>query len=274
MNLFQSLIYGLVAGLAEFLPISSQAHQQILLYLFGVDVIDPARSLFVHIGILFALFAGIRPYMDQIRREQALARRRGRDRSNLRTFADMRLVRNAVLPMIVGILLVSYIFTSDTSLITVSLFLVINGIVLYLPDRMIRGNKDARSMSRLDSYLLAFSGACSALPGISLIGAVTSVSIARGADRQKALNWAFLLSIAALITLSCLDLFQIFGSIASIHLFSGFVGYLISGVCACLSAYAGIVLIKQFTVRNSNAVFAYYCWGTALFTFLIYLTVV
>ena len=164
MNLFQSLICGLVAGIAEFLPISSQAHQRVLLYLFGINDMDPVRNLFIHIGMLFALFTGIRPYLDQIRREQALNRRRSRERSSLRTFADMRLVRNAVLPMIVGILLVSYIFSWDGSLAIVSLFLVVNGIILYLPERMIQGNKDSRSMSRLDSYLLAFSGAALPFP--------------------------------------------------------------------------------------------------------------
>ena len=48
----ESLIYGLISGLAEFLPISAEGHQHIMLYLFGGELRDPVRDFFVHIGLL------------------------------------------------------------------------------------------------------------------------------------------------------------------------------------------------------------------------------
>lgn len=273
MNWFLSLIYGLVAGIVHFLPISSQAHLRALLFLLGKHTLDPVQSLFIHAALLLSVFTGIRPYLDQIRREQALARRRGRNLSALRTLADVRLVRNATLPMIVSSLVLSYIVKSDVSLPLISLLLIMNGAILYLPERMIQGNKDARSMSLLDSYLLALAGALSILPGISFVGTACSVSLARGADRNKALNWSFLLSIPALAVLCCLDLFQIITNFGSIHFFAGFFGNLLSGIGAYCTGYFGIILMKRFTARSTNAVFAYYSWGAALFIFLLYLTV-
>ena len=37
MNFLECIIYGLLSGLAEFLPISATAHQTILRTLFGAD---------------------------------------------------------------------------------------------------------------------------------------------------------------------------------------------------------------------------------------------
>ena len=56
MNWLQSLIYGLISGLTEHLPVSSLAHQRILHSLFGVSQSDPICDLLVHLAVLFAVF--------------------------------------------------------------------------------------------------------------------------------------------------------------------------------------------------------------------------
>ena len=70
MNWLQSLIYGLVSGITEFLPISSSAHQIILQKMFGQSGADPLQNLLVHLALLFALFTGGRSFIDHLRRQQ------------------------------------------------------------------------------------------------------------------------------------------------------------------------------------------------------------
>ena len=55
MNIFQSIILGIIQGLTEFLPISSHAHLIILPWLFKWD--DPGLTfdVAVHLGTLVAL---------------------------------------------------------------------------------------------------------------------------------------------------------------------------------------------------------------------------
>ena len=49
---FEILIVSFVSGISEFVPVSSQAHQQILLKLFGIRQFHPMLQFFIHIGIL------------------------------------------------------------------------------------------------------------------------------------------------------------------------------------------------------------------------------
>ncbi len=273
MNWFESLIYGLISGLAEFLPISSQAHQSLLMQLFGVEVRDPVRDLFVHLALLFALFSGCRSTIGHIRREQKQRSSRGRYRRGSRALLDMRLIKNAAIPMLIGMLIVSY-SVQKTNLVMITVFLLINGVILFIPERMMQGNKDARGMSAIDSFLIGISGALSSFYGISRVGATTSTALARGADRQCALNWALLLSIPALVMLAGLDVLAMFGAAGGLGFWGSLLTYILSATGAYCGGYASIAIMKFLTVRTGYSIFAYYSWGAALFTFLLYLTVV
>ena len=42
-------------------------------------------------------------------------------------------------------------------------------------------------------------------------------------------------------------------------------------VFACIGARLGVILVRFLAVKTGFSGFAYYCWGAALFTFLIFL---
>ena len=274
MNWFESIIYGFVSGLADLLPISSEAHQRLLLQLFGESNRDYVRDLIVHVAILLSVFSGCRVLIDQIRREQNAHRRNRRNIYGAGNQLEMRLLKNAAFPLVIGLIILSYFVKRQLDLIWVSILLVLNGLVLFIPERMMHGNKDERAMSIFDSWLLGISGAVSALTGISRTGAMLSVLSARGTSRQKGLNWALLLSIPALITLIGLDVVNIISGVSAIPFWSNFGGYLLSGIGAYLGGLSGISAIKLIAQRSGYSGFAFYSWGTALFTFILYLTVV
>lgn len=275
LSWLESLIYGLVSGLAEFLPVSTHAHQQLLLHLFGAESSDPVRDLFVHLALLFSIFTGCRTLTDQIRRERKiqLQSRRG-NRHTSRALLDLKLVKNASVPMLIGLLVLSYVSDTNSSLLITAVFLIFNGVLLYLPERMIQGNKDVRGMTLFDSLLIGISGALSVFPGISRMGSTASAAVARGADRQHALNWAFLLSIPALALLTGLDLVAIFTYAGEINFWTNFFTYVLSIAGAYVGGCVSIKLVKLLTVNVGFYGFAYYSWGAALFTFILYLTVV
>lgn len=275
MNWLQSILYGFVSGLSEFLPISSKAHQQILLHLFGVDVPNPVRDFVVHIALLLALVSACRTMFEQVRRDYRIQQRvNGRSARQSRVALDMKLVKVAAAPMLIGMVVLTYLIGRNSNLITISVFLLVNGVILYAPDRMLQANKDVRAMSGLDSILIGLSGAVSAFCGISRTGAMVSTSVARGADRQNALNWALLLCFPALIFLSAVDLIGIFTVQTDISFWSGFLSYVLSGLTAYIGGYLSVLMLKYFIVNNSISGFCYYSWGAALFTFIIYLTAV
>lgn len=276
INWFESILYGFISGIAEFFPISSRAHQRILMQLFGIDHKDPLMDLVVHLSLLFSIFFSCRVLLEQYRRELSMSTRgrRGiRHNTNLRM--DMQLIRKATLPMIIGIVLLTYIIGShETSLLLTSVFLVLNGMILFLPERMMQGNKNAGSMSAFDSILIGIAGSLSALCGISRIGCSVSAAVVRGAKRQNGFTWALLLGIPALITLCVLDVVNLFSQLGTIQLWGNFFSYVLCAITAFCGGCAGIRMMKFLITRISLSGYAYYSWGAAVFSFIIYLTVV
>jgi len=275
MNWLQSTLYGVVSGITEFLPVSSRAHQRFMLYIFGVQGNDPVLSLVIHLSVLLALYFGIRDYLQQIRREQSL-RRRNKKRATIGAYSalsDLRVVKTAIIPLLIGMLLFRYIFNKELSIPYVTLLLAINGFILYLPHRMMHGNKGASQLSKFDSTLMGIAYSATCITGISGIGTVISVAQIRGANHTKSLNWALLLTIPALLVLCGIDLFSILSVSDTVRLLPNFFCYLLSGIGAFAAGYAGIVLTKLIFARDKHNIFTFYCWGTALLLFLLYLTV-
>lgn len=274
MNWLESLIYGLVSGLTEFLPISSHAHQRLLMQIFGAQHRDPVQDFFVHVAILMALHSGCRVMLEHLRRErkQRIHNRRSNSQTT-RILLDERFVKNAALPMLIGILVFSYVFKTDTDLLSAAAFFLINGIILFASGRMMQGNKDVRSMTYFDSLLIGGFTALSAFTGISRVGCTTSAAIGRGASRQNALNWALLLSVPALILMAGIDLIKLFSVGIVFNFWSNILSYLLSAAGAYIAGYYSLKLMRFLSVRVGFSGFSYYCWGASAFSFLLYLTV-
>lgn len=262
MNWLQSIIYGFVTGITEFIPVSSQAHRAIMLELFGQSISNPVLDILVHIAILVGIYFSLRTghssaHISGVTRSMAAPMER-------------KFIRTATIPMLVAILLFTYLLKANTSLLLVSIFTLANGLILFIPSRLLRGNKDARSMSSLDAILAGLAAGFSAFPGISRVGAFVSYAGARGAQRQRALNWAISLSIPALCIWLLVDIFRLFTAFQPFA-FLDIVFYLLSALSAYAGTYLGIRFVRTIIVRIGFSTFAYYSWGAALFAFILYL---
>ena len=270
MQLLKAIILGIVQGLAEFLPVSGQAHQVIAMMLFGRIEREPLRDFFVHIAVLIALFVADGTMFEKIRRERRFATDRRRSTPN-KTLLDIRLTRAAAIPM--GLLLFAYLYTGtwEHKPILVVLLLIVNGVALLLPEYLRHGNKDAMSVSGGEALLIGAASGLSALPGISRISGGLAVSTACGADRQNSVNWVLMLSVPALVLHLLFDIVNMFVIGFAGMTFLGFLGYFISAFTAFIGGYLSVTLLRLLSDRAGFSVFAYYSWGAALFTFVLYL---
>ena len=55
MEYLEFILYGLIQGLTEFIPVSSTAHLKVISILLGVDDPGPSFSAIIQIGSVFAL---------------------------------------------------------------------------------------------------------------------------------------------------------------------------------------------------------------------------
>ena len=274
ISLFESILYGFFCGFAEFLPVSSTAHRNILNSLFGVDQEDPLMVMFLHIGALAALLVSSRTLLQRFQKElkiKRIARRRSRRQPDELAILDMSFVKTACIVMLLGFVFYFRAAAWNGNLPMIAIFLVINGIILHIPLYLPKGNKDARSMSRLDAIVVGIGNALTVVPGLSRTGISTSCSIARGASPQNAYKWSLLLSVPALAMLIMMDLIGVVTAGLGQMDFSFILQCIMCGCAAYLGATGGISLVKMVVHRSGIENFSYYCWGAALFTFILYM---
>ena len=272
MSVFESILYGIVSGMAEFLPVSTQGHQAVLLRLFGQTYRDPLRDLTVHIALLAALLLGCRNLLLRMQREQAIiARSRRRRTYDFDSTYDLRFIKTAAIPFIIGLIAYFKLRRFEQEPLSLVIFFVINGLVLLIPEYIRKGNKTGRLMTGLDGILFGAFSALSCFPGISRMGCGMGYASVRGADRIHALNWVFLLSLPALVIWIIYDFIHLFSFGISAITFWGIMCYLLSGLFAFIGGYAGISLMRYISERNGSLGFAYYSFGIAMFTFVLYL---
>lgn len=273
MSVFESILYGLVTGVTEFLPISSGAHQVLLRYFFGVDSRVPLQELLVHIGVLLAIFVGCKDVIFRLRIEQRTLSnsRRKRNRTDSRSYFDLRLLKTAGVPLLLGLLLSIVTFRKENNMGMLIVFLLLNALLLLLADHTSRGNRDSRTMSGLDGIVMGIAGALSVFPGMSRTGMISAYTAARGAEGENVVNWAVLLGIPAMLFAICFDLVLLIIMGFMGMTFVMFLGYVLAGVMAFVGGYLGISLLKIALSQSGFSGFAYYGIGMALFSFILYL---
>lgn len=274
LNLLEAIVYGFVSGITEFMPVSSQAHQLILRNLFGISEANPLLSMFVHMGMLTGLLTTsgglILKLYNEYRHSKASRRRRKRE-VNLQAVHDISFVKTACIPMLLSFFIYAKTMGWGSNIPLVALFLVLNGLILFIPMYLARGNKESRNMTGVDSIVFGICSALSVLPGVSRVGAGCSAAIALGADPQHAYKWSLLLSIPVLAVLFCFDVVSIFtAGVAGIGI-SYLVNCILCGVFTHLGASLSIALLRSVTLRSGIGGFSYYSWGAALFAFILYL---
>lgn len=274
MQILESIFYGIISGLTEFLPISSTGHQGLLKTFFGVQN-APLLDLFVHIGLLLAVFVSCGTYIERLKRQLHIqsSTRSGRARTMDRSAVyDNQLIRIALVPMILSMILFSLLAKPGVSLIWLAVFFTINGIIVYVPEHLPHGNKDASQMSKLDSIMIGIFGALSVFPGVSRIGASASYAIGRGGDKTKVINWVLVLSLPALLFSILLDLISMFTVGIGSFSFTIVLGYLFAAGFAFATGIFGISLVRFFTAKLGFSSLGFYSWGAALLSLILYLT--
>lgn len=272
MTWLQNILYGFLSGMAEILPVSSRAHGILLLKIFGASGSSDLMLLFMHMGIVLALYKTCRPQLVRINRALALARipkKKRRRPLDTKSLMDFRLLRTMVLPVIPAF----FLYNTTAGLVShswvIGLFLILNGLIMYIPQFLPSGNKDSRTMSRVEGLLMGLGGALSVLPGISGIGAMVSVGSVCGVDKKYALENAMIVGIViSACTVVCDALRIVSGGLEGLT-FGLVLAYLCAALASFLGGLLGVKVLRAIVQEHGFSVFAFYCWGLALFTFFL-----
>jgi len=273
-NLIEVVFYGFLSGLTEILPISSLAHQAIMIEIFNADANVIFLNFMVHAGVLIGLWATTgkqfaRAYRDYQKYQRI--RRRTRRTHDIQSIMDFQLVKTMLVPLVLSFALFAITRTFIKPLYLISIFFLLNGIILHIPMYLAHGNKDSRCMSRLDGTLIGIGSIFSALPGVSRMSTIVSLSICRGADPAQALRWGLFIAIPSIAVLMGYDIFAMF----SVGVGAIGVGEIVLSIISAGMAFVGTIIaasiMKLLSSRATYLNFAYYSYGAALFSFILWL---
>ena len=269
LNWLESLLYGLLSGFSEFLPISSEAHRTLFLKLVGAGD-NPVSRLAVHIGAVLAVIICSATYISKLNRERrimAIPKKRRKRKPDLRTVLDFKILRTAAIPILLWFAAYPFVWDQGERLWILFLALVINGVILYIPQHFPSANKDSLNLSASDSWLVGIVSGIGVFPGISRLAGALSVFQLRGADSRFALDISYLLYIPAAIGLLVFDFYGIFSVGGAFHLFK----FLTMGASSFIGACCGIYFMRFRAVKSGFSGFAFYSWGAALLSLVLYL---
>ena len=276
LNWLQSLVMGLFSGLTDVLPVSSQAHQALLLTFFGGTDLEPMSRLIMRLASLMTLFLMCRGQIERIRRQQRLLRlpKRNRNRTlDMASIMDARIIRTAIWPILVGLALYGLLPGIRGGLFWLSLGSLVNAVVLYLPRMFRTADKDSRLVTPFESIQMGLGTGAAALPGISSVGASYSVGVLHGVDQGYMLHLTMIMHLIFNAGLAVYDIAAVVGmeslTVDGAHILVWSLG----AVTAALGTVAGYRFIRRVAKIAGLSGFSFYSFGLALFTFVLYLMV-
>ena len=274
MNLdwFQSIVYGFLSGLTDILPVSAQAHKVLILKFFGIKDNVQFLDLLVHLSIFAALYFNCQTQMIRMSGARALARipKKKRKRPlDTRSLMDLSLLKTMLIPVILCLLLSTYTESWKNNLMVTAVFLIINGFILYAPQFLPTGNRDSRTMSRVEGLLMGLGGVAAAVPGLSAVGVCTSIGSVCGVDRNYGLNMALMMNLFLTLGTIVLDIVAIAASGIGAISIGILIRYLLTAVSSFVAATLAIRIMRQLAQEKGYALFGLYCLGVAMFTFVL-----
>lgn len=266
MNIFESILLGIIQGLTEFIPVSSSGHLVLLQHFLGWGESENILfEVFLHLGTLFAVLL----YFHKTIWELIKSLFSWKNTVNREIH---RKNRNLIVYLIISTLFtgVYYYFFGDAFRsiyqmpMFVALLLLVTGIIIFVSDFFRDGDLPASNMGFLRAITIGLCQGMAILPGISRSGTTISSSLAMGIKRKDAAHYSFLLSIPAIIAANISE----FKALVNFE-----IGQMQSYLAGFISSFVVGYLIIAFLIRmiegNRLKYFAYYCWIVGLISIVL-----
>lgn len=187
MSIIQAIVFGIVQGIGEFLPISSTAHIILVPWLLGWRDPGLVFDVALHLGTAAAVILFF--FNDWLRLISNGFRNPKSTEGKLFWLIVLATIPGAVF----GVLLDKYMESfRDPALI--GIMLIVMGIVLYLADRIGRNEVEIKNIGLTRTALVGLAQVLAIVPGVSRSGITMSVGRALGITRESIAKFTFLMS--------------------------------------------------------------------------------
>ncbi|MDR0446617.1 MAG: undecaprenyl-diphosphate phosphatase [Oscillospiraceae bacterium] len=271
MPILLAVFFGIIQGMAEFLPVSGSGHISVLQNLFGTLAADDSRLLFdvmLHLGALVAVCVSLRRELRSIISETVILLRGDEvRRSATPPVRTLILMIMATLPMLVALPFYGLIRRLFFNTGFIGFMLLLSGALLFVASKYLRsGTKTERTLTLSDALMIGLAQTVSLIPGLSRLGATVTVGLSRGADREFAIKFSLLLSIPA-IAGSAVVAFA--AALRNGIDWSAFPAYIVGFLVAAVSGTVAISLMRFELRREDQSPYSYYCFAAGALIILL-----
>ena len=192
MNILQAIVYGIVQGIGEFLPISSTAHLILVPWFFGWSDPGVAFDVALHLGTAAAVITFF--FKDWVK----LVKAGIKDPKSKDGVLFWLLVLATIPGGIFGVLLDKYM-EGFRNPVLIGVMLIIMGILLYYSDRTSDEEIKIEDIGLKRSLVVGISQIFAIIPGVSRSGITMSAGRFLGIERESIAKFTFLLSTPIII---------------------------------------------------------------------------
>ena len=256
MDLLQSIFFGFLQGLTEFLPISSSGHILIFPALFGWEDPGAAFTAVIQLGTEAAVLIYSRKDLWDIATTWLRSLRDSSLRKDINARMGWYLIAATIPIGILGLAFENQIETAARNLWLVGSMLIIFGIVLGLADNIGSRKRQVEDLSVRDGILIGFAQSLALIPGVSRSGATISAGLFLGLERAAAARFSFLLAIPAVVISGFFQLYGILSGEEAVG--EPFINVAVATLVAFITGYAVIAWFLKYLANNSFAIFVGY----------------
>lgn len=287
MSILEAIIQGIVQGLTEFLPVSSSGHLTIAQHIMGVTDDNLFFNVMLHLGTLFAVCAVYYKLILRLLKEFVSLVKdifTGKFKWSQMNYDRNLLVMLviAMLPLLLLVIPIPFsngispkdladIWTGNKYFMIVGISLLSTAALLFagnLANRNTTNKYRKRGILREDGAGRRRFGVADAIcvgimqcvaavfPGLSRSGSTLAMGEARGINKQKALDFTFVLAIPSILAAA---LFELKDAMKAPEGISVNIGAVIVGmITAAVVGYLSIILFKWLLKTDKMYIFMIY----------------
>jgi undecaprenyl-diphosphatase len=249
----QAVVYGVVQGLTEFLPISSTAHLRIVPAFLTWDDPGTAFTAVIQLGTMAAVVLYFWRELLQV----SVAWMRGLVDKSGRGSLEYRMgwyLILATIPVgVFGLIFSHQIETGARNLWLIATALIVMAIILWFAELRGLRNRDEEDITTRDAIVVGAAQALSLIPGVSRSGATITAGLFQGLDRVAAARFSFLLSVPAVVASGLFEARKIGGAGAP-----GMGVTVVATVISFAVGLASIAWLIRYVSKHSTFIFIAY----------------
>ena len=254
MEYLEYILYGLIQGLTEFIPVSSTAHLKVISIFLGID--DPGASLsaIIQLGSVFALIWYFKNDIKRLKKESS--------KFNFDYFLNQKLIRSILIgtiPIIffggaIKLFIPNFFDKFLRSNLSIAIVSLLMAMYMFIADISKKGSINFKNYNYSNSFLIGLSQAFAIFPGVSRSGVTISTALVSGWERGDAAKFSFLLGIPAISLAAIVEFISTFNELNSLSLLPLIVGL----ITTFISSLFAIDFLLRYYTSNGLKLFIIY----------------